>query len=135
MVTDGMDIALKFISQTINSFYNDFKELKNKIKSLKDVSDYFLNFKYKQVNISLNYLIPFVTDRSADSFLVEINELVKKINTTIICLDLLIFIFIYALILVFVIIKNLLDLEDLLLNSTSRIIRSTCYIKTQNISN
>ena len=53
--------------------------MKNKIKSLKDVFDYFFYFKYKQVYMSLNYLIPFIADRSADSFLIEINELLKKI--------------------------------------------------------
>ena len=137
MLGNGIDIAIKAIVVIINNYFNDYKKLKNEITSLQNISNYFLGFKYCQVDLSLNYIVDLVQDRCNDVFLTEINGLVNNIYSKTISLNIviIIFIFISALIIVFFIIKNILGLDDLVLNSTSRINRSICYIKIQNLSN
>ena len=137
IVTDGIDVAIKTIIVATNNYFNDFKKLKSKIKNLEDVENYFIGFKYKQLDLSLNYLLSLVQDRIATVFTEEIDSFVDNINTVTIILDLIIiiFVFISAIILVFIIIRNLLDLDNLVQRSTTRINRSTCYIKMENLNN
>ena len=136
LVNNGIDIALNAMIIIINNFFNDFLRLKNELISLQNISYYFINFKYTRIDLSLNYLLSLVQDRSNTVFFEQITELVNDIDTQTISLNMVIIIFIviYTIIIVFVIIKNILDLDALILSSTSRINRSTCYIKIQNLS-
>ena len=136
IVNNGIDIALRAMIQVITNYYNDFQKLRNEINSFDYINEHFTTFKYRQVDLSLNYLLSLVEDRSAAAFLLEINDLIKNFDSTIISLDIVIivFIFISSIFIVFVIITNLLDLADLVQKSTSRINKATSYIKIQNVS-
>ena len=53
----------------VNNYFKDFKKLKNKITSLQNVSDFFIGYKYSQIDLSVNYLLSLVQDRSNNVFL------------------------------------------------------------------
>ena len=44
---------------SIDNYYNDFKKLRNEIKYFDNITHYFTGFKYRQMDLSLNYLLKY----------------------------------------------------------------------------
>ena len=53
--------------------YYDYLEDKNTIKSFENITFYFFDRKYRQIDMNLNFLLSLVEERIGDVFFAKVN--------------------------------------------------------------
>ena len=135
IVKNGIDVGLKTVAQVIYNVYKDYLQLKNQIDSFDKVRQYFITDDYRQVDISLNFLLNLVEERCADAFLIDCNKLITKFRALLITLNIFIIIFLVmaSIFLTFFIIDRIVYLSNLIEKSSLRLSTTICFIKERNI--
>ena len=130
----GIDIGLKTIAQGMYNMFEDFKTLKNELKSLDIVKKYFVNEDFLQIDLSLNILVEFIEEICADSFLIEAEKIIKSFKAIIISLNIsvIIFLAIISICLIIFLINRITFLLRLIEKSTMRISISINSLKEKN---
>ena len=133
IVNNGVNVALKAIVQEIDNYFHDYLKVKDNIKSFENITFYFIDIKYRQIDMSLNFLLSLVEERTSDVFLAEVNQLNNSFNTKIIILNIAIISLsaFISLMLMLIVIKSILEVLAIIENSTTRINKSICLIKVR----
>ena len=134
-VKNGIDVGLKSVAQVIYSVYKDFLQLKNQIDELKKVQDNFISEDYRQIDMSLNFLLNLVEDRCATAFLEDCDSLIKSFEAIIITFNIFIIVFlsIISLFLTIFIIDKIVTLSSLIEKSSVRLCTTISFIKEKNV--
>ena len=75
MLTDGIDVAINAMVQETQNLYNDYIKA-DKISITKEkVTSLYINNKFKQVDINLNFVLSLVKQRIYTAFLKDSNDL------------------------------------------------------------
>ena len=135
IVKNGIDVGLKTVAQVIYNVYKDFLQLKNQIDDVEKIKEHFINDDYRQVDMSLNFLLNLVEDRCAAAFLIDCNKLINKFRALLITLNIFIIVFLVAnsIFLTFFIIDRIVHLSNLIEKSSLRLSTTICFIKEKNI--
>ena len=130
----GINIGLKTIAQGMYNMFADFMTLKNELKSLDDVKKYFVNEEFFQIDLSLNFLVEFIEEIYADSFLKEAKEIINSFKAIIVSLNILVIIFlvIISICLIIFLINRITFLLSLIEKSSMRISISINSLKEKN---
>ena len=135
IVKNGIDVGLKTVAQVIYSVYKDYLELKNDINDLQKVKDSFISEDYRQIDMSLNFLLTLVEDRCASAFLEDSDSLIKSFRAIIITFNIFIIVLlvIISLFLTIFIIDKISTLADLIEKSSVRLCTTISFIKEKNV--
>jgi hypothetical protein len=137
MVSDGIDVAINAMVQETQNLYNDYsKKTKVNIKK-EDVSAWYINTKFKQVDVNLNFVLSLVQERIYTAFLKDANDLTNKFQieinifnscAIIYCCLLGIFVVIYV-------VNKIQNMTKVVEVSTMRLNQAFCFIKENNLGN
>ena len=137
MISDGIDVAINAMVQETQNLYNDYSK-KTKINITKeDVSAWYINTKFKQVDVNLNFVLSLVQERIYIAFLKDANDLTNKFQieinifnscAIIYCCLLGIFVVIYV-------VNKIQNMTRVVEVSTMRLNRAFCFIKENNLGN
>ena len=144
MVTDGIDVAINAMVQQTQNTYNDYKSIKLNTtqyqKDNMDISEVTKNYvdeKFKQVDINLNFVLSLVQERIYKAFLEDATSLKDKFQNQInifnslaiiYCVVLGIFVMIYV-------INKIKRMTNTVEVSTMRLNKAFCFIKENNLGN
>jgi hypothetical protein len=144
MVTDGIDVAINAMVQQTQNTYNDYKSIKLNTtqyqKDNMDISEVTKNYvdeKFKQVDINLNFVLSLVQERIYKAFLEDATSLKDKFQNQInifnslaiiYCVVLGIFVMIYV-------INKVKRMTNTVEVSTMRLNKAFCFIKENNLGN
>ena len=137
MVSDGIDVAINAMVQETQNLYNDYNKTSLNEITKEEVSRRYINVKFKQVDINLNFVLSLVQERIYTAFLKDANDLTnkfqKEINifnscAIIYCCLLGIFVVIYV-------VKKIQTMTKVVEVSTMRLNRAFCFIKENNLGN
>ena len=137
MISDGIDVAINAMVQETQNLYNDYnkKNLTNVTKE--QVTEWYINVQFKQVDINLNFVLSLVQERIYTAFLKDANDLTskfqKEINifnscAIIYCTLLGIFVVIYV-------VNKIQRMTKIVEVSTMRLNKAFCFIKENNLGN
>ena len=137
MLSDGIDVAINAMVQETQNLYNDYnkKNLTNVTKE--QVTEWYINVQFKQVDINLNFVLSLVQERIYTAFLKDANDLTnkfqKEINifnscAIIYCSLLGIFVVVYV-------VNKIQRMTKIVEVSTMRLNKAFCFIKENNLGN
>ena len=137
MVSDGIDVAINAMVQETQNLYNDYNKTNIKDITKEEVSNRYINVKFKQVDINLNFVLSLVQERIYTAFLKDANDLTNKFQNEInifnscaiiYCCLLGIFVVIYV-------VNKIQKMTKVVEVSTMRLNRAFCFIKENNLGN
>ena len=137
MVSDGIDVAINAMVQETQNLYYDYNKTNIKDITKEEVSRRYINTKFKQVDINLNFVLSLVQERIYTAFLKDANDLTNKFQNEInifnscaiiYCCLLGIFVVIYV-------VKKIQNMTKVVEVSTMRLNRAFCFIKENNLGN
>jgi len=137
MLSDGIDVAINAMVQETQNLYNDYNKTYIDNIAMEDVSKRYINVKFKQVDINLNFVLSLVQERIYTAFLKDANDLTnkfqKEINifnscAIIYCCLLGVFVVIYV-------VNKIQRMTKVVEVSTMRLNRAFCFIKENNLGN
>ena len=137
MLSDGIDVAINAMVQETQNLYNDYNKTYIENIAMEDVSKRYINVKFKQVDINLNFVLSLVQERIYTAFLKDANDLTnkfqKEINifnscAIIYCCLLGVFVVIYV-------VNKIQRMTKVVEVSTMRLNRAFCFIKENNLGN
>ena len=144
MIADGIDVAINAIVQETQNIYNDYKKIKTtdangnllEIKK-EDVTKWYINDKFKQVDVNLNFVLSLVQQRIYTAFLEDSDNLTHKFQNMINIFNSCAIIYccllgIFVIIFVVYRIKNMTKIVE---DSTMRLNRAFFFIKENNLGN
>ena len=134
IVKKGIDVGLKTVAQVIYNVYKDYSQLKDSITEIENLGKYFITDDYRQIDMSLNFLLTHVEDRCANAFIIDCDNLIKSFNLIIIILNIFIiaFLAIVSIFLTIFIIDKISNLSILIEKSSVRLCTTICFIKEKN---
>ena len=134
IVKKGIDVGLKTVAQVIYNVYKDYLQLKDSITEIENLGEYFITDDYKQIDMSLNFLLTLVEDRCANAFIIDCDNLIKSFNLIIIVFNIFIiaFLAIVSIFLTIFIIDKISNLSILIEKSSVRLCTTICFIKEKN---
>ena len=137
MVSDGIDVAINAMVQETQNLYNDYSKKPKENITKEDVSDWYINVKFKQVDVNLNFVLSLVQERIYSAFLKDANDLTNKFQkevnifnscAIIYCCLLGIFVVIYV-------VNKVQGMTKVVEVSTMRLNQAFCFIKENNLGN
>ena len=144
MISDGIDVAINAMVQQTQNTYNDYLSIKsNKTKEeisnmeLSEVTKNYVDEKFKQVDVNLNFVLSLVQERIYKAFLEDATSLKDKFQTQINIFNSLAIIYCVILgsfVMIYVInkIKRMTTTVEV---STMRLNKAFCFIKENNLGN
>ena len=142
MIADGIDVSINAIVQETQNIYNDYKKIRdNRDSSLEilkeDVTGWFINDKFKQVDVNLNFVLSLVQQRIYTAFLEDSDNLTHKFQNMINIFNSCAIIYccllgIFVIIFVVYRIKNMTKIVE---DSTMRLNKAFFFIKENNLGN
>ena len=144
MVTDGIDVAINAMVQQTQNTYNDYKSIKENSTQeqidnmpLSDVKKNYVDEKFKQVDVNLNFVLSLVQERIYKAFLEDATTLKDKFQNQINIFNSLAIIYCVILgsfVMIYVInkIKRMTRTVEV---STMRLNKAFCFIKENNLGN
>ena len=135
IVKNGIEVGLKTVAQVIYNIYKDYLQLKNQIDNAEKIKIYFMTDDYRQIDMSLNFLLTLVEDRCAHAFLIDSNSLISKFRAVIITFNIFIITFLglVSIFLTIFIIDKIMNLSNIIEKSSVRLSTTICFIKERNI--
>ena len=137
MVSDGIDVAINAMVQETQNLYNDYNKTNIKNITREEVSSRYINVKFKQVDINLNFVLSLVQERIYTAFLKDANDLTNKFQNQInifnscaiiYCCLLGIFVVVYV-------VNKIQKMTKVVEVSTMRLNKAFCFIKENNLGN
>ena len=144
MLSDGIDVAINAMVQQTQNTYNDYVSIKNKstqeqIDNMKisDVTKNYIDDKFKQVDVNLNFVLSLVQERIYKAFLEDAISLKDKFQNQINIFNSMAIIYcviLGAFVMIYVInkIKGMTSTVEV---STMRLNKAFCFIKENNLGN
>ena len=144
MITDGIDVAINAIVQETQNIHNDYTNLKkdddngNKLNITKEnVTNWYINDKFEQVDVNLNFVLSLVQQRIYTAFLTDSDNLTHKFQNMINIFNSCAIIYccllgIFVIIFVVYRIKNMTKVVEV---STMRLNKAFFFIKENNLGN
>ena len=144
MIADGIDVAINAIVQETQNIYNDYKGIEKKDKdgndlpiTKEDVTRWYINDKFKQVDVNLNFVLSLVQQRIYTAFLEDSDNLTHKFQNMINIFNSCAIIYccllgIFVIIFVVYRIKNMTKVVEV---STMRLNKAFFFIKENNLGN
>jgi hypothetical protein len=144
MVTDGIDVAINAMVQQTQNTYNDYISIKSKSTQeqidnmdISDVTNNYIDKKFKQVDVNLNFVLSLVQERIYKAFLEDATTLKDKFQNQINIFNSLAIIYCVILgsfVMIYVInkIKKMTSTVEV---STMRLNKAFCFIKENNLGN
>ena len=144
MISDGIDVAINAMVQQTQNTYNDYLSIKsNKTKEeisnmeLSEVTKNYVDEKFKQVDVNLNFVLSLVQERIYKAFLEDATSLKDKFQNQINIFNSLAIIYCVILgsfVMIYVInkIKRMTTTVEV---STMRLNKAFCFIKENNLGN
>ena len=144
MISDGIDVAINAMVQQTQNTYNDYISIKeNKTQEqidnmeISDITENYIDNKFKQVDVNLNFVLSLVQERIYTAFLEDATTLKDKFQNQINIFNSLAII--YCVILgSFVMIYVINKIKKMTLTvevSTMRLNKAFCFIKENNLGN
>ena len=144
MISDGIDVAINAMVQQTQNTYNDYISIREKSTQTQidnmeilEVRRNYVDEKFKQVDINLNFVLSLVQERIYTAFLEDAtsltNKFQKEINifnsiAIIYCVTLGLFVMIYV-------INKIKRMTTTVEVSTMRLNKAFCFIKENNLGN
>jgi len=144
MLTDGVDVAINAMVQQTQNTYNDYKAIKENSTQehidnmeLSEVTEIYIDAKFKQVDVNLNFVLSLVQERIYKAFLEDAISLKDKFQNQInifnscaivYCILLGLFVMIYV-------INKIRRMTLTVEVSTMRLNKAFCFIKENNLGN
>ena len=142
MIADGIDVAINAIVQETQNIYSDYKKnVKESNNSIiitrENVTNWYINNKFKQVDVNLNFVLSLVQQRIYTAFLQDSDELTHKFQNMINIFNACAIIYccllgIFVIIFVVYKIKNMTRVVE---DSTMRLNKAFFFIKENNLGN
>lgn len=144
MIADGIDVSINAIVQETQNIYNDYKGIEKKDKdgndlsiTTEDVTRWYINDKFKQVDVNLNFVLSLVQQRIYTAFLEDSDNLTHKFQNMINIFNSCAIIYccllgIFVIIFVVYRIKNMTKVVEV---STMRLNKAFFFIKENNLGN
>ena len=145
MIADGIDVAINAIVQETQNIYNDYKKIKiarkiagdNSTITKEEVNNWYINDKFKQVDVNLNFVLSLVQQRIYTAFLDDSDNLTHKFQNMINIFNSCAIIYccllgIFVIIFVVYKIKNMTRVVEV---STMRLNKAFFFIKENNLGN
>jgi hypothetical protein len=142
MIADGIDVAINAIVQETQNIYNDYKKIRDSNNGLleikkEDVTNWYINDKFKQVDVNLNFVLSLVQQRIYTAFLEDSDNLTHKFQNMINIFNSCAIIYccllgIFVIIFVVYRIKNMTKIVE---DSTMRLNKAFFFIKENNLGN
>ena len=144
MIADGIDVSINAIVQETQNIYNDYKKIKTvdergKLIEIEKetVTKYYINDKFKQVDVNLNFVLSLVQQRIYTAFLEDSDNLTHKFQNMINIFNSCAIIYccllgIFVIIFVVYRIKNMTKVVEV---STMRLNKAFFFIKENNLGN
>ena len=137
MVSDGIDVAINAMVQETQNLYNDYSK-KTKVNITKeDVSSWYINTKFKQVDVNLNFVLSLVQERIYTAFLKDANDLTNKFQIEINVFNscAIIYCCLLGLFVVIYVVNKIQNMTRVVEVSTMRLNQAFCFIKENNLGN
>ena len=83
MLSDGIDVAINAMVQETQNIYNDYYKKNSTNVTREQVSEWYINDQFKQVDINLNFVLSLVQERIYTAFLKDANDLTNKFQNEI----------------------------------------------------
>ena len=144
MIIDGVDVAINAMVQQTQNTYNDYasileKKTQKEIDEMKfsEVTENYVDEKFKQVDVNLNFVLSLVQERIYKAFLEDVTTLKDKFQNQInifnsmaiiYCVLLGFFVMIYV-------INKIKIMTSTVEVSTMRLNKAFCFIKENNLGN
>ena len=144
MVADGIDVAINAMVQQTQNTYNDYTSIKDKYTQeevdnmeLSEITKNYVDAKFKQVDINLNFVLSLVQERIYKAFLEDATTLKDKFQNQINIFNSLAIIYCVILgffVMIYVInkVKRMTTTVEV---STMRLNKAFCFIKENNLGN
>ena len=142
MIADGIDVSINAIVQETQNIYNDYKrnvKANNNALTItrENVTNWYINNKFKQVDVSLNFVLSLVQQRIYTAFLEDSDNLTHKFQNMINIFNSCAIIYccllgIFVIIFVVYKIKNMTRIVE---DSTMRLNKAFFFIKENNLGN
>ena len=145
MIADGIDVSINAIVQETQNIYNDYKKIKiarqisgdNSTITKEEVNNWYINDKFKQVDVNLNFVLSLVQQRIYTAFLDDSDNLTHKFQNMINIFNSCAIIYccllgIFVIIFVVYKIKNMTRVVEV---STMRLNKAFFFIKENNLGN
>ena len=142
MIADGIDVSINAIVQETQNIYSDYKKNVKESNSLikitrENVTNWYINNKFKQVDVNLNFVLSLVQQRIYTAFLQDSDELTHKFQNMINIFNSCAIIYccllgIFVIIFVVYKIKNMTRVVE---DSTMRLNKAFFFIKENNLGN
>ena len=145
MIADGIDVSINAMVQETQNIYNDYKKIKDARIANNDtvqitkeeVNNWYINDKFKQVDVNLNFVLSLVQQRIYTAFLEDSDNLTHKFQNMINIFNACAIIYccllgIFVIIFVVYKIKNMTRVVEV---STMRLNKAFFFIKENNLGN
>ena len=144
MLSDGIDVAINAMVQQTQNTYYDYRSIKENSTQkqidnmdISDVTNNYIDEKFKQVDVNLNFVLSLVQERIYKAFLEDATSLKDKFQNQINIFNSLAIIYCVILgtfVMIYVInkIKRMTNTVEV---STMRLNKAFCFIKENNLGN
>ena len=137
MLSDGIDVAINAMVQETQNLYNDYSKASTIDITMKDVTERYINNKFMQVDVNLNFVLSLVQERIYTAFLKDANDLTHKFQTQINIFNscAIIYCCLLGIFVVFYVVNKIQTMTRVVAVSTMRLNKAFCFIKENNLGN
>ena len=144
MIADGIDVAINAIVQETQNIYNDYKTNVNKGDSngtytitRENVTNWYINNKFKQVDVNLNFVLSLVQQRIYTAFLQDSDNLTHKFQNMINIFNscAIIYCCLLGIFVIIFVVYKIKSMTKIVEDSTMRLNRAFFFIKENNLGN
>jgi hypothetical protein len=149
MIADGIDVAINAIVQETQNIYNDYKKIKDeravdkgdgkKVLDItrENVTSWYINNKFKQVDVNLNFVLSLVQQRIYTAFLEDSNNLTHKFQNMINIFNscAIIYCCLLGIFVIIFVVYKIKSMTKIVEDSTMRLNKAFCFIKENNLGN
>ena len=149
MIADGIDVAINAIVQETQNIYNDYKKIKDeravdkgdgkKVLDItrENVTSWYINNKFKQVDVNLNFVLSLVQQRIYTAFLEDSNNLTHKFQNMINIFNscAIIYCCLLGIFVIIFVVYKIMNMTKVVEVSTMRLNKAFFFIKENNLGN
>ncbi len=141
MIADGIDVAINAIVQETQNIYNDYKNNVRKstdvVITRENVTNWYINNKFKQVDVNLNFVLSLVQQRTYTAFLEDSNNLTHKFQNMINIFNscAIIYCCLLGIFVIIFVVYKIKSMTKIVEDSTMRLNRAFFFIKENNLGN
>ena len=143
MIKDGIDVAINAIVQETQNIYNDFDKIQTELNGTyinstrENVTKWFINDKFKQVDVNLNFVLSLVQQRIYTAFLEDSDSLTHKFQNQINIFNscAIIYCCLLGIFVIIFVVYRIQNMTKVVEDSTMRLNRAFFFIKENNLGN